>query len=98
MYGYTVIDYGQPIASSIDVILGSPVISVLLGGIGTGIIATILGLFRVLGRLTKLETDIAVVSKTVNDLKHDMDVIKWGAIAGAQLSQARGLTLPTEES
>jgi hypothetical protein len=74
------------LASTTDTILASPVISVILGGMGTGIAAILVGIFRVLSRLQSIETDVGLIGKAVAQLQHDMDVIKWGAVAGAALT------------
>jgi hypothetical protein len=86
------------VADTTNVILGSPVISVILGGIGTGIAAALVGVFRILSRLQSIEAELTGVSKTVTELKHDMDVIKWGAVAGAALTHPQVMQSPLEQS
>lgn len=84
------------IASTTDTILASPVISVMLGGIGTGIVATVVGVFRVLSSLQSLKQHVTDMDKVLTELRHDMDVIKWGAVAAAAL-QRQQATFPPEE-
>lgn len=72
-------------ASAADTILASPVISVILGGVCSGVVAMLVGVFRVLSRLSLLETQIASMGQTLQRLEKDVDVIKWGAVAGANI-------------
>ncbi len=71
-------------ASATDTILASPVISVILGGLGTGVVAILVGVFRVLARLTLIEAQITRLGDKLTEVEKDLDVIKWGAVAGAQ--------------
>lgn len=73
--------------NQLNAVLDSPVVATLLAIIASGVGATVLGVFRMLTRVTSLESKVKDVAKDVSDMKHDIDVIKWGAVAGAQLQQ-----------
>ena len=79
-------------------ILESPVVATLLAIIASGVAASVLAVFRLLSRVSMIETHIGNMTKDVSDLKHDMDVIKWGAVAGAQVRQQQQLMNPGDQS
>lgn len=80
-----------------SILLESPVVATLLAIIASGVGATVIGVYRSLSRLSMLESQIGAMAKDVSDLKHDMDVIKWGAVAGAQLTQMQQYLKPGEQ-
>lgn len=73
--------------NQLNTVLDSPVVATLLAIIASGVGATVLGVFRMLTRVTSLESKVKDVAKDVSDMKHDIDFIKWGAVAGAQPRQ-----------
>lgn len=79
-------------------ILESPVVATLLAIIASGVGAAVIGVFRIMSRVTMLESKIGDMAKDVSDLKHDMDIIKWGAVAGAQVRQQQQLMNPGDQS
>jgi hypothetical protein len=86
------------VASASDTILASPVVSVAIGIIASGIGAAVVGIFRVLSRMSLLETQVADLGKDLAEVKHDLDVIKWGAVAGANVLRQQHVIPPMEES
>lgn len=73
------------LATTTDVILESPVISVILGGFGTVSLTIVLGIARVLSKIQLMQRDVVDLARAVHKLEVDMDVIKWGAVASARL-------------
>lgn len=69
------------LASAVDTILGSPVVAVILSGFGAGLTATTIGVFRLLGQFRTIVQRVGDMDKVMNDMKQDLDVIKWGAVA-----------------
>jgi hypothetical protein len=86
------------VASATDTILASPVISVVLGLIASGIGATVVGVVKVLSRIQSLQAQVALMDKSIAALQHDMDVIKWGAVAGANVIRQQSVIPPVEGS
>jgi len=82
----------QALSSLID----SPVVATLLAIIASGVGAAVIGVFRSLFKLSLVAARLSDMSKDITDLKHDMDVIKWGAIASAQLQRPATWVVPGE--
>lgn len=84
------------LAGATQAILDSPVIAVLLSGIGVGIAATLTGIFRLLSRFQAISQRVTDMDKVMNDMRQDLDVIKWGAVAAYNIHRGQ-YPPPTQE-
>lgn len=77
-------------------ILGSPVISVILSLFAGGIGAAIVGVYKILSRISLLESQLTRLSDKLTEAEKDLDVIKWGAVAGANVVRQQQFPPSTE--